>query len=283
MFEGSEYHKDAIELVESCPTPHDICKPGVGIMIMSGKDYKAKADLKNLNVVLASIQEPTAIKMFDISYDSKLTKLPDIERFPNIEILNLCARGVKDYSKVRMLKKINRFFVCNYTYNNLSTLALTYLDYFRAIRGSLSVIDISIRMAFLQGCSNLLEIESVKIEKLILESCKQFSLDSLRKVKNLKELTLRSQKTIPNFEFLEDLPELQNLAVTANNLSKTDISALAVTKVPFIFLGVRDLLIHELAKLNRNIVITNGIVTYQNGVEQHSNSPYYDGVRELTK
>jgi hypothetical protein len=89
MFVGSEYHKDAIELVESCPALHDICNTGVGITIINDKDYSAKADLKNLNVVLASIQEPTAIKMFDISYDSKLTKLPDIDRFPNIEILNL--------------------------------------------------------------------------------------------------------------------------------------------------------------------------------------------------
>lgn len=110
-----------------------------------------------------------------------------------------------------------------------------------------------------------------------IEGCQNIRLSTLSRIKGLKKLELLGRKKIPSFEFLGNCKTLNHLVVTANPLSKTDISALTKNKtLKKVFLGVKDSLIKKIGEINRNAVITNGKTCYSHGKKCHPYSAYYD-------
>lgn len=282
MHVGTKYHQNALTLIESRSLHPVITEPTEGIIIQRDEDYKAKADLRALNRALDSIPEPHKVKMLDISYNSKLTKLPNIDRFTELEYLNIGARSIRNYTAIHHFKKIKSLFICNFKENSLSMLSVNSLKYFRAIRGRLSIIDRSIDSVLVQNCTSLKHFGNISICKLDVDGCHNIRLEEIPKIVNLKRLCLRGQKNIPGFEFLFNCPDLKDFVVTANNLSGSDKSALYDVAVPYIFLGVKNSLIDDIARINKKVIITNGDVTYRYGELQQNNSAYYDGVNNIT-
>lgn len=274
--------QNAVKVTESKAEEAHLPSNTTGIKIEPDTDYRVRADIKTLNKVLQLIETPKEVKYLSIDYDSKLTKLPEITIFPNIEMIYLGCRKVKEYSQLASLKCLKDVTVCNFPYEDLRIFEKNSLSRLQILRGKLLKFDVSADLVGVADCSNLSEFSDIRVRKLEIDACKRLNLDSLENIKNLQQLTLRSQKEIQNFNFLKYLPDLKDLVVTANNLSKTDISKLYETKVPFIFLGVKDSLIRDIAESNSSIVITNGSLTYNKGIKASSNLDYYNGIKEIT-
>ena len=270
MFQANPFFEETLHINEANPIKYTRRKNLKGIAIgPDPENYSAKPNIIDINKLLRSIKEPGQIKLIEISYDSQLKALPEIELFPNIEYAHIGGRKISKYDKLFQFNKLKSLFLVNFKETSLEGFYGLSLENFRAIRGRLETFDIPADSVFLQTCNNLVDFHEVEIRFLMIEGCQKVSLNSLTRILGLNELHLLGRNEIPSFDFINECRELQNLVITATDLKQTDLQAIILSpRLKYVFLGnVPNSTISFLGKGNKNISITNGDFYYFRGEE----------------
>src|SRR5262249_13676696 len=98
----------------------------------------------------------------------------------------------------------------------------------------------------------------------ILESCRRVELASLARVRGLRELHLLAPGPLPSAAPLLGCKSLESLVLTATPLGKTDLGVLdALPSLKWVFLGVGDARVAEVAKVLPRVMVTNGEVCFR--------------------
>lgn len=278
MYNGNPYHKKTLRLREGTPRSPASFAGIQAIEILANEGVKPpKPKIDSINNVLQKVPEKERIKLLGIDYNSNLNQIPAFELFPNATHVHIAGRKIKKYDSLPLLRKTRHFFLCSYKEPDLSAFRDFRLESFRAIRGRIKVYDLSSDRVLIQDCNYLSRFDRVSIRNLEIECSQKLDLASLSNVNGMKELTLRSRKSIPSFDFLEDLDQLENLTITANNLRHADKSYLCDVGVPRMFLGVSTDTIAEIGNANHNVVVTNGDVLMHGGKRFDDCSLYWNG------
>lgn len=278
MYNGNPYHENTLRLREGTPRSPASFAGVQAIEILGNEGAKPlKPKLDGINSVLQDVPQKERIKLLGIGYNSELNQLPAFELFPNATHVHIAGRKIKKYDSLPLLRKTTHFFVCSYKEPDLSAFRGFRLESFRAIRGRIEVYDLSSDHVLVQDCNYLRRFDTVSIKNVEIEGSQELDLASLSNVNGMKELTLRSRKSIPSFDFLENLDQLENLTITANSLTKTDKTYLYEVGVPKMFLGVSTDTIAEIGNANHNVVVTNGAVLMYGGKKFDDCSLYWDG------
>ena len=277
MYNGNPFRKRTLRINEGFPSKRwSFRRPRAIEIEPDKKRYDAAAKLKAINSILERVKHKDRIRLFGIHYSSNLRRLPDINLFPELSYAHIAGRRIKTYEKLYELKNVQRLFLCSYTQRDMSSFSHLKLRKFRAIRGGIELFDISADKVLLQDCRHLRRFGRVTIRDLCIENSQNTDLDTLGHVQGLARLQLLSRKSIPSFDFLRDIPTLQDLVITANALNRTDISYLLEAPIPKMFLGVRNALIRKIGTANPRTIVTNSAILMHKGVCTHDTSLYYD-------
>lgn len=281
MYAGNPFAKNTLRIREDAPRCPASFKGKKAIEIVSDLcKQNRKPRVEGVNRVLQRVPRKANIKLVGVRYDCLLPELPAFELFQQARYVHIAGWKIRDYDRLRLLRGTTDFFLCGYNRPTLSEFKHFKLDYFRAIRGRIETFDLSTRCALLQDCRHLTHIASVTIRKLTLDCTQKVALQSIANVRGLEELQLTSIRSIPSFDFLEKLGALENLVVTANSLTRTDISYLCDVGVKRMFLGVATRTIRKIGHANPNVTVTNGKIEMQGGKEYEGCRRYWEGEKQ---
>lgn len=280
MYEPNPYQKNSLSIDETKP---GLCQTkSVNVecieILTSSEDFEAKPDEKSLNKVIRSIKQPKKVKAFVVDYNSKLKNLPDIEVFENLEYFHVAGRKIKAYDEIRAFKKLKNIFVAGYKGKEIRLATGVKLDYFRAIRGSLKIIDFCSNMFFLQSCGKLECFGSIDSKTIWLESCHALDLNSLQNVNGLTHLQILGRKELESLSFISKCENLQKVSITATDMRRVDVGELDKSKsLKKLFLGqCSKPLLREISEYAPSILLSNGDLTLIGGQEKEWS--YYESI-----
>src|SRR5262245_22867817 len=221
-------------------------------------DWKAKPRLDGIDAVMARLP-PDTVELVDIDYDCRLPRLPCLTRQRRVRYLNLGAHKLRDYTPLFTLACLEHVFLVSAPLTSLSAFRNRPLKSVRLIRGHVALVDVSAPFVFLQNCTQLTAFGNVSIANLILQSCRRVHLASLARVRGLRQLRLLAPGPLPSVATLLDCKSLESLVITATPLGKTDLGALkAMPRLKWVFLGVGDARVADLAGTLPHVMVTNG-------------------------
>ena len=227
------------------------------------KDCKAKPRLDDMDAVMARLP-PDTVELVDIDYDCRLPRLPCLSRQRQVRYFNLGARRLRDYSPLFTLTRLEHVFLVSAALTSLSAFQNRPLKSVRLIRGHVARVDVSAPFIFLQNCTQLTAFGNVSIANLILQSCRRVHLASLARVCGLRQLRLLAPGPLPSAAALLGCKSLQSLVITATPLGNTDLGVLdAMPRLKWMFLGVGDARVAELAETLPRVMVTNGGVCFR--------------------
>jgi hypothetical protein len=125
-------------------------------------------------------------------------------------------------------------------------------------------------------CSKLTRFgeNNENLEVLWLQSCNRLNFDSITQLKNLTRLVMMSQKNISDLDFVMNMHKLKDMSISGTNLNSTSLEALKTSKyLKDVWLSANDKVIEDIAKSNRNLLISNGDIKFNNG-KQISDDEY---------
>src|SRR5262249_10899518 len=146
---------------------------------------------------------------------SRLTKLPPIDRFKNLRVLEIENKSIRDLAPLSALKRLERLTIDACKADDLSELRGQPFENVRLIGGNISHFDWTTQTAWCQRCTLLVSFEGAEIEGLEIESCKKVDLSSLASVRGLVSLTMvGTGPAVANFDFVSGCRDLKNLTIT---------------------------------------------------------------------
>lgn len=258
-------HEDTFVIIESRPLDTPPSSDVRHIKITADESEGAEGEKPRPDEVDEAIRSVSAegVKTLKIHYSSRLTRLPPIDRFRNLSVLEIEAKGIKDLGPLSALEHLERLLITSCKADNLSALRRHSFDYVRLIGGNIVHFDLMTRRAFCQKCAHLVSFEGAEISYAEVESCKRVDLSTFASVRGL--ISLRMVGTGPavaNFDFASGCRDLKNLTITTP-LSKADFSALG--RAPALrsaFLGVKRSVLEQIAADFPHLLITNGDVCF---------------------
>ena len=237
-------------------------------------DWKAKPRLDGIDAVMARLP-PDTVELVDIDYDCRLPRLPCLTRQRRVRYLNLGAHKLRDYTPLFTLACLEHVFLVSAPLTSLSAFRNRPLKSVRLIRGHVALVDVSAPFVFLQNCTQLTAFADISIANLILQSCRRVHLASLASVGGLRQLRLLAPGPLPSVAALLGCKSLESLVITATALGKTDLHVLgAMASLKWMFLGVGDPRVVELARIMPRVMVTNGNVCFH-GNKQLPPQQYY--------
>lgn len=237
--------------------------PNIKRLILSGKNLKNISGieaLKNLSELLIETEKNNRRKIHGIeklglsslSVDYALqSDLEIISKCTSLKFLRINGSVDIDFSFFSHLSLLEEISLVNRRIEEISNLNCMK---------NLRTLDIAY-------CSNLTRFgeNNENIEVLWLQSCNRLNLDSITQLKNLSLLRMMSQKNISDLDFVSKLHKLKNLSITATNLNSTNLEALKNSKyLKDVWLSANDKIIEDIAKSNRNLLISNGDINFKN-------------------
>lgn len=241
------------------------------------KDWTAKPRLDDIDAVMARLP-PDSVELIDMHYNCRLPRLPCLKRQSQIRYAHLGAHKLRDYSPLFTLPRLEGLFLVSVPLTSLSAFQNRPLKYVRLIRGRVRHVDVSAPFVFLQNCTQLTTFGNVSIAHLILESCRRVDLASLAMVRGLRQLHLLAPGPLPSAAPLLGCKALESLVITATLLGKTDLRGLGtMPSLKWVFLGVADARVAELAEAVPRVMVTNGDVCLR-GTRRLPPTQYYQEV-----
>ncbi len=271
MYESQRYRDNTFVIDETNPVSPNQVPAGIeGIAIdASETDFKAKAKFNEIAEIFAGLEQPELIKIFTVDSDRKITKLPDYDAFVNLEYFFMAGRKVKAFDDLSHFKKLKEVFLVNYKNKTLKLQQGHLLEYFRAIRGRLEVIDFDVRRIFLQTTGKFKRFEPMASDCIWLEGCHALDMSTLAHVRGLKTLWILGRKNLETLDFIADCHDLEELSITATDLKKTDVSALnKAKKLHKLFFGCSKPLLRTLSEAVPSILMSNGDLAFLGGEEK---------------
>lgn len=268
---------ETLKIIESSPPKECDSENIKAISIDIDKEnFRAKPLFKEINELLQKIPNPEKIVRFDTGYDSKLTRIPCLNRFNNIEYVGL-GSAIKSYEEVHRIKNIRTLFLVNYKHADLSDFQKLDLEHIRLIRGRVERLNIKSRSALLQSCSKLRSLRGFDCKILDLWTCNQIDLTTLSEVMSLEVLSLRGCKCVDNLEFISNCRNMKHLEITATKNRNLDFSLLKKTQsLETFFLDInKKSIVKAVADNNTDVIISNGDTTFWKGAIQDQGL-YYD-------
>ena len=265
MREANPFPKEeTLTIIETCPRKARIPATARAVCIRPDqKDWKARPRPDEIDAVMARLP-PDTVELIDIDYNCRLARLPCLDRQRQVRYVHLGARKLRDYSPLFTLTRLERLFLVSVPLTNLSAFQKRPLKSVRLIRGRVTHVDVSAPFVFLQSCAQLMTFGNVSIADLILESCRRVELASLARVGGLRDLHLLAPGPLPSAVPLLGCKSLESLVLTATPLGKTDLAVLGdLPSLKWVFLGVGDARVAELAKVLPRVMITNGDVCFR--------------------
>jgi hypothetical protein len=216
---------------------------------------------------------PDSITTFRIEQTSRLACLPPIDRFRNLEVVEIEASHVKELTPLFALEHLTKLVINCCQPQSLSALRGRPFSYVRLMRGNVIHFDLTTRKALLQACRHLVSFEDAEIYSLALESCAHVDLSTLASVRGLTILEMvASGPVVTNFDFLAGCDSLKVLSITTP-LAKADFSALGqAPALRCAHLAVKRNVLKQLASDFPNLVLTNGNVCFVGQQEM----PYFE-------
>jgi hypothetical protein len=280
MFEWSEFRNNqTLKIIESRPPRRIVRKELRAVTIgPDPKNRSAKPHSAAIDAILHSLVAPEKIRLLYVDGCSKITRLPNIARFKNLEYLHILGGRIRAYGGVGNLARLRELWLVGYCEKNIDRFPVRDLEMFRAQGGRLEEVAVDAKFVFLQVCTKLIRFRRSRIDSLCLEACNRLELDTLGQVRGLTTLELVARRDIPSFDFIGRCPNLKKLVVSANALKQTDMRALHKTRtLQRVFLGMlKERAITDLAMANPHLVVTNGRVCYREGVLQEDNTAFFE-------
>jgi hypothetical protein len=261
-------HEDTFVIIESrpldTPPPSDVRHVEITADRAEGRE-EAKPRPNEIDDVIRRLP-PEGVATLSIHHSSRLIRLPPIDRFRNLQVLDIEAKGIKDLGPLFALEHLERLTISGCKADNLSALQGRPFNYIRLIRGNIVRFDLTAWHVRCQYCSHLVSFAGAAISYADLEGCKQVDLSTLASVRRLISLKMvGSGPVAANLDFALGCQELKDLTITTA-LSKTDFSALGrAPALQSVFLGVRSAVIERLASDSPHLLITNGEVCFRGG------------------
>jgi hypothetical protein len=265
MREANPFAKEeTLTIIETCPRKARIPATVRAVCIRPDpKDWKAKPRLDDIDAVVARLP-PDTVELIDIDYNCRLPRLPCLNRQTNIRYVHLGAHKLRDYSPLFTLTRLERLFLVSVPLTRLSAFQSRPLKHVRLIRGRVTHVDVSAPFVFLQNCTQLNTFGNVSIANLILQSCRRVDLASLARVRGLRQLDLLAPGPLRSTAPLLGCKSLESLVITATPLGKTDLRVLGtMPRLKWVFLGVGDARVAELAEILPRVIVTNGDVCFR--------------------
>ena len=260
-------HEDTFVIVESRPleTPPSSDVRHIEITAKGAEEAKPRPD--EIDEVIRRLPAE-GIATLHIDNSSRLTRLPPIDRFKNLRVVEIHSKSIKDLGPLFALQHLKRLIITWGKADNLSALRGRPFDYVQLSRGNIVRFDLTAGTAFCQQCSHLASFEGAEISFAQLESCKRVDLSTFASVRGLISLRMvGSGPVAANFDFALGCRDLKNLTITTAR-NKTDFSALG--RVPALrsaFLDVKSAVIKRLAADFPHLLLTNGEVCYRDNQE----------------
>jgi len=237
--------------------------PNLKKLIVRGKKLKKFSGIENL----------IGLKELSIRTEgSKKRKINGIENL-GISSLSIEAAGQSDLeiiSKCTSLKylRINGSIDIDFSFfSQLSLLEKMSLVNRRIEEiSNLNCIK-NLRTLDIAYCSKLTRFveNNENLEVLWIQSCNRLNFDSITQLKNLTRLVMMSQKNISDLDFVMNMHKLKNMSISGTNLNSTNLEALKSTKsLKSVWLSANDKIIEDIAKSNRNLLISNGDINFKN-------------------
>ncbi len=265
MYEPNPYKNNRLSIDET--------KPELGqsdgyniecIEILPGnEDFEAKPDDKALNKIIRSIKEPEKVKAFVVDYNSGLRCLPDISAFKSLEYFHIAGRKIKAFDEIKTFKRLKNIFFASYKGDKIRLASGVGLEFFRAIKGSLQIIDFSSTKFFLQSCGKLERLGPIDSKVMWLEGCHALDLNSLGNANRLTHLRILGRKELKSLSFISKCEDLQQVSITATDMRRVDVGVLENSKsLKKIFLGqCSQPLLREFSESAPSVLLSNGDLT----------------------
>jgi len=217
------------------------------------------------------------VRTLRIHYSSRLTRLPPIDRFKNLKVLEIQNRTIKDLGPLFALGHLESLTLTSVKADRLPALQGRRYNYVRLIRGNIVQLDLTARNVFCQECSHLVSFGGAEISFADVQSCKNVDLSTFAPVRGLIDLRIvGTGPVVTSFDFAVGCRDLKNLTITTLR-STTDFSALG--RAPALrsaFLLVKRSMLARVAGDCPHLVISNGDVCFR-GCQQMT---HFDFERE---
>jgi hypothetical protein len=258
--------KEILKVHEDCPSKRTNRKNIKVISIsQKEKDTENQTVPHEIQRLLDSIPCPEEILVIEVDYMSRILRIPNLERFENVEYCHIAGRRIKYYDAIYNFKSLRSLFIVNYKENDLTNFPVLSLEFFRLIRGSTTSIEIKTKYALLQNCTKLIDMCNSNIKHLTLESCNKFSHETLKDVIGLEVLDILGYRGVLRFDWIRNCDNLKSITVTATPGSRMLLNELQDLNLERIWLSISNKLVIEISKKNRDAIVTNGDVWCFNG------------------
>jgi hypothetical protein len=219
--------------------------------------------LDDIDALIGRLPHET-VELIDIHYNSRLPRLPCLDKQNSIRYAHIGAHKVRDYGHLFELTRLKSLFLVSVPLPDLSQIRSRRLEYLRLIRGRIKHFDVPAATVFLQRCTSLRTFGKVNIINLILQSCRRADLASLAVVRGLRQLRLLAPGPVPSIDALCGCKSLESLVITAAPLSETDFRVLGnMPSLKWIFLTVGDRRVAEVSTALPRVMITNGSACFR--------------------
>jgi hypothetical protein len=265
MFEPNPFGKqETVNIIETRPRTTRIPANVRAIRILPDpNDWKAKPLLDDIDALIGRLPHET-VELIDIHYNSRLPRLPCLDKQNSIRYAHIGAHKVRDYGHLFELTRLKSLFLVSVPLPDLSQIRSRRLEYLRLIRGRIKHFDVPAATVFLQRCTSLRTFGKVNIINLILQSCRRADLASLAVVRGLRQLRLLAPGPVPSIDALCGCKSLESLVITAAPLSETDFRVLGnMPSLKWIFLTVGDRRVAEVSTALPRVMITNGSACFR--------------------
>ena len=243
------------------------------IVIRASSTVSRHVDVGRVQGVMDALPNPERVRLFAVDYDSRLSRLPSLARFPQLAHLHIGARRIRDYSPIHRLRALKNVFLVGYKHRDLADMAPLRLEELRLIRGQITTLDVSASWALIQGCTQLRDLGDSSIRFLILQACNKLSCDSLRKVRGLRRVDLLGCRGATEFSWMRACKTLQRLSVTATPSSRMDLSTLRGAHARQLFLSIPAAKLREVSNMLPEAAVSNGDVWYRGGAVGEGSDP----------
>jgi hypothetical protein len=110
------------------------------IVIRANPAASRHVDLARVQARMDALPNPERVRLFAVDYDSRLTRLPSLSRFPRLEHLHIGARLIRDYAPIHRLRALKDVFLVGYKHRDLADLASRRFEQLRLIRGQITTL-----------------------------------------------------------------------------------------------------------------------------------------------
>ncbi len=167
-----------------------------------------------------------------------MNRLPNLSSFNNLNRLSICSNSIKGSFRLpRSLSGLRylhlrsahtcRSFASQYELRELQLRTL------RVEYSSQLEIETQADLIWLASMPKLVALKADSCEVLRLAGVGQgFRLDTLAGLPALRDLTLLAPRRLENFDFVARCPRLENLCVSTNSLTTTDLTGLLDSQRP---------------------------------------------------